>query len=134
VCGVRGELFPPERVLDAAYWRRQACAPVEWARGVRTLAEAGCTVLLEIGPSPALLGLAASCWPESAALPTLVASLRRGIPDTAAVRQALARLYVSGVCPDFAAVHRPWTHEKLALPTYPFQRQRFWVETSPPVP
>jgi acyl transferase domain-containing protein len=129
VCGLTGKLLSGRPVLDAAYWRRHACAPVEWCRGVRSLAEAGCGALLEIGPDPALLGLAACCWPESATPPALIPSLRRGVPDTAAVGEALARLYVSGVSPDFASIHRPGSAGKLALPTYPFQRQRYWVET-----
>src|SRR5207302_4907198 len=42
--------------------------------------------------------------------------------------EVVATLYINGVTPDFAAFDRPWQRRKLALPTYPFQRQRYWVE------
>ena len=128
VCNLTGRPLAAGQVLDAAYWRRQAHEPVQFARGVRTLAELGCGVLLEVGPQPVLLGMAASCWPQEVKTPALVASLRRGQPDTLTLLQALGQLYSQGLTPDFAAVDRPWPRRKLALPTYPFQRQRYWVE------
>src|SRR5258708_31892230 len=42
--------------------------------------------------------------------------------------EAAASLYRHGVAPDFAGMYRPWPRRKLDLPTYPFQRQRYWVE------
>jgi len=53
---VTGEAIAAGRVLDGTYWRRQAREPVEFARGVRSLSELGCTVLLELGPHPVLGG------------------------------------------------------------------------------
>src|SRR5262249_45702180 len=133
VSNVTGQVLAPGEVLDGAYWRRQARAPVQFARGVQTLAELGCTGLLEVGPQPVLTSLAAACWPGERP-PGLVASLQRGVADERQLCQALAQLYVQGVTPDFATFDRPWRRRKLVLPTYPFQRQRYWVDAPPPMP
>jgi acyl transferase domain-containing protein/NAD(P)-dependent dehydrogenase (short-subunit alcohol dehydrogenase family) len=123
-----GEVLEAGEALDAGYWAGQARNPVLWARGVAALARLNCTVLVEIGPSPVLLAMAQECWPADASPPTLAPSLRRGREEAAQLAESLARLYVAGVAPDWRAWDRPWRRRKLLLPTYPFQRQRYWVE------
>jgi acyl transferase domain-containing protein/NADPH:quinone reductase-like Zn-dependent oxidoreductase/acyl carrier protein len=120
----------PRRSFDAMYWRRQARQTVRFADGVRSLAEQGCAVYVEIGPQPVLSGLGPQCVTGG----TWVASLRRGAPEWSTLLEALGRLYVSGVKVDWAGFDRGSTHRKVALPTYPFQRQRFWLEAPQPVP
>ena len=63
--------------LDGNYWRRHARQPVEFAKSVRTLADLGCKVLLEIGPQPVLTAAAMRAWPDPATAPRAIASLRR---------------------------------------------------------
>ncbi len=130
VCNLTGKALAAGQVLDGGYWRRHAREPVEYARSIRTLAERGVGVLLEIGPQPVLLGMAGQCWPAEGAKPAMVASLKRGQREQRAAAEALAQMYVEGVTPDFAAWDRPWARRKLALPTYPFQRTRYWVTSA----
>ena len=59
-----------------------------------------------------------------------IPSLRRDKDDTHSLVAALGQLYVQGITPDFRAFDRPWPRQKLSLPTYPFQQQRYW--TPPP--
>jgi acyl transferase domain-containing protein len=47
--------------------------------------------------------------------------------ELATMLAAMGQLYVNGATPDFAAVDRPWPRQKLSLPTYPFQRSRYWI-------
>ncbi len=128
ISNLTGRPLAPGEILDAAYWRRQAREPVRFAPGVQALAGMGIEVLLELGPHPVLLGMAGRSWPEPSVTPALVPSLRRGRGEMEQLTEAVAALYVRGLTPDFAAWDRPWPRRRPVLPTYPFQRQRYWVE------
>jgi acyl transferase domain-containing protein/NADPH:quinone reductase-like Zn-dependent oxidoreductase/acyl carrier protein len=131
ISNVTGRPLQPGEVLDATYWRRHAREAVLFAQGVQSLAKLGCGVMLEVGPAPVLLGMARKCWPEDVAAPALVASLRRGRDDMGQLCEAASDLYARGVTPDFAGWDRPWPRRKIELPTYPFQRRRYWADDLP---
>ena len=128
ICTLTGQPLADGDVPDAVYWRRHARDPVQFEASIATLAESGVAVLLEIGPRPILLEMVGQVWPRPAA-PTMVSSLRTGKGDVQQMVEALAALYVRGVTPDFRAFDRPWSRQKISLPTYPFQRQRHWIDT-----
>jgi len=129
VCNRTGAVLTPETPLDAPYWRRHSRQPVQFAESVRTVAALGCSVLMEIGPQPVLTGAAVQVWPEHLAAPRAIVSLRKGVGDRRQIAEALAAAYVSGHRPKFAALHRQ-PRRRLELPTYPFQRRRFWPKAS----
>ncbi|HZC11702.1 MAG TPA: SDR family NAD(P)-dependent oxidoreductase, partial [Mycobacterium sp.] len=129
VCNRTGAILTAETPLDAQYWRRHSRQPVQFAESVRTVAALGCSVLMEIGPQPVLTGAAVQVWPEHLAAPRAIVSLRKGVGDRRQIADALATAYVSGHRPNFAALHQQQGH-RLELPTYPFQRRRFWPKTS----
>ena len=84
---------------------------------------------MEIGPQPILTGAAMQVWPEYSTAPRAIASARKGTDARRQMAEALAAAYVAGHRPEFAALHhRP--RRRLELPTYPFQRRRFWPKTS----
>jgi len=124
--------YSREAVCDAAYWRRHAREPVQFAKGLEALQAAGIDLVLELGPQPVLSGMLALAWSEGngqgSAVPATVASLRKAADDAAQLTEALAALYAHGVDLDFAACYTSEERRKLALPTYPFQRERYWVE------
>ena len=129
VCNRTGAVLTAETPLDAQYWRRHSRQPVQFAESVRTVAALGCSVLMEIGPQPVLTGAAVQVWPDSSAAPRAIASLRKGTDDRRQIADALAAVYVAGHRPDFAALQH-LSGRRLELPTYPFQRRRFWPKTS----
>ncbi|HUB57786.1 MAG TPA: SDR family NAD(P)-dependent oxidoreductase, partial [Mycobacterium sp.] len=129
VCNRTGAILTAETPLNAQYWRRHSRQPVQFAESVRTVAALGCSVLMEIGPQPVLTGAAVQVWPEHLAAPRAIVSLRKGVGDSRQIADALATAYVSGHRPNFAALHQQ-PHRKLELPTYPFQRRRFWPKAS----
>jgi acyl transferase domain-containing protein/NADPH:quinone reductase-like Zn-dependent oxidoreductase/acyl carrier protein len=129
VCNRTGAVLAAQTPLDAPYWRRHSRQPVQFAESVRTVAALGCSVLMEIGPQPVLTGAAVQVWPEHLAAPRAIVSLRKGVSDRRQIADALAAAYVGGHQPDFAAVRREPGH-RLELPTYPFQRRRFWPRTT----
>ncbi len=129
VCNRTGAVLTAQTPLDAGYWRRHSRQPVQFAESVRTVAALGCSVLMEIGPQPVLSGAAVHVWPEHLAAPRAIVSLRKGIGDRRQIADALASAYVGGHRLNFAALHRQ-PRCRLELPTYPFQRRRFWPKTS----
>ncbi|MGE2833199.1 SDR family NAD(P)-dependent oxidoreductase [Mycobacterium sp. SMC-4] len=129
VCNRTGAVLTAQHPLDAQYWRRHSRQPVQFAESVRTVAALGCSMLMEIGPQPVLTGAAVQVWPEHLAAPRAIASLRKGVADRRQIADALASAYVGGHRPDFAALHST-PGRRLELPTYPFQRRRFWPKSS----
>lgn len=129
VCNRTGAVLTAQTPLDAQYWRRHSRQPVQFAESVRTVAALGCSVLMEVGPQPVLTGAAVQVWPEHLVAPRAIVSLRRGVADRRQIADALAAAYVGGHRPNFAALHRQPRH-RLELPTYPFQRRRFWPKTA----
>ncbi len=128
VCNRTGEVLTAETPLDGRYWRRHSRQPVQFAASVKTVAQLGCSVLMEIGPQPVLTGAALQSWPESSASPQAIISLRKGTDARRQMAEAIAAAYVAGHRPNFAALqHQP--RRKIELPTYPFQRSRFWPKT-----
>ncbi len=129
VCNRTGTVLTAQTPIDAGYWRRHSRQPVQFAESVRTVAALGCSILMEIGPQPVLTGAAVQVWPEHVAAPRAVVSLRKGVADRRQIADALAAAYIGGHRPDFSAVHGR-AGRRVELPTYPFQRRRFWPRSA----
>ncbi len=125
VCNRTGAALGRSVRLDGSYWRRHARQPVEFAKSVRTLADLGCKVLLEIGPQPVLTAAALRAWPDPATAPRAIASLRETPPTTARSPKPLPTRTSWATCPTSAAVRQD-AARKLDLPTYPFQHRQYW--------
>src|SRR5207342_2691726 len=108
---------------------RIGCGPISISTEQPMSADMGCSVLMEIGPQPILIAAALRAWPESAATPRAIPSLRKGTADERQIADALAAAYVAGHRPDFAALH-PVSRRKVELPTYPFQHRPYWPKTA----
>ncbi|MDT7800759.1 MAG: hypothetical protein QOI78_4192, partial [Actinomycetota bacterium] len=121
VSNVTGELIT---AFDADYWVRHVREAVRFADGVRTLAASGVSVFVELGPDGVLSAMAQAC-----AEGEFVPALRAGRPEPEALLTAVLGAHVHGVEPDWAAVFGTAARRRVELPTYPFQRQRFWLRT-----
>src|SRR5918992_160826 len=117
-------LFQPGERPHAAYWRAHTRNPVLFGDCMEALAEAGADVFLELGPSPTLIGLGKRCVSSDGLL--WLPSLKRGRDDHSVTAESLAALYARGVEVDWAGRDRGRARRRLRLPTYPFQRTRFW--------
>ncbi len=129
VSNVSGDVFGAGELPDAAYWRRHARSPVRFADGVATLRRLGCDVLLEVGPHPALAGMAKRCLQAGEAV--LLPSLKRKQDDWQIVLRSLGALFLHGVEIDWQGFHRHDQARRIALPTYAFEHQRYWLEALP---
>jgi acyl transferase domain-containing protein len=120
--------------LDADYWTAHLRQPVRFHDALQTLKAQDCTVVIEIGPHPILTAMARPPQAEQGEAepgPRWLPSLRRKRGDLAALRETLAGLYVAGAPIDWTAVHRHQPHNRIHLPTYPFQRKPYWMAPTP---
>ncbi|WP_372444945.1 type I polyketide synthase [Streptomyces coffeae] len=111
-----GELSSPE------YWVRHARETVRFADGVRAVAAEGAAAWLELGPDGVLAALAQESLPEDA---VVVPLLHKGTGEEHSAVTALAQLYVSGAEVHWPALFEGTGAERVDLPTYPFQHERF---------
>ncbi|WP_419669716.1 SDR family NAD(P)-dependent oxidoreductase [Streptomyces prasinus] len=102
------------------YWIGQIREPVRFADAIASLTEV--RVFLELGPDGVLSALVPHLVDDATAIPLL----RRDRDDTESALTALAHAHTAGATPDWAAVYAPWTPRRIDLPTYAFQRQRYW--------
>ncbi|GAA2552792.1 type I polyketide synthase [Streptomyces koyangensis] len=130
VSNVTGTWITAEQAQDPGYWGRQILSPVEFAAGVGTLAADPDLVFLEIGPGTTLSSLARRVLTGSSArLVTATLPHRRdGRHPVEAAHRALGQLWLNGCEPDWDGVHGHEPRRRVGLPTYPFQRQRYWLE------
>jgi acyl transferase domain-containing protein/surfactin synthase thioesterase subunit/acyl carrier protein len=126
ISNLTGKLMPG--APDKYYWRRHVREPVRFGDGMLALAELGCSTFLEIGPHRALLPMAQACLGASARHAVWISTLNRQKSDADAVSDMLTALYLAGHKLDWAAVHTDGPWRRMPLPTYPFERQRHWLE------
>ncbi|MFB9640563.1 type I polyketide synthase, partial [Streptomyces spiralis] len=107
------------------YWVNQVRSAVRFSDAVRTLESQGVTRYVELGPDGILAGLAQQTLTsdETVVTPTL----RKDRPEAETLLTALAQLHVSGLDIDWAAYFEGTGARRVDLPTYPFQRQRYWM-------
>ena len=126
ISNLTGQELGYNEIPDAAYWRRHIRQPVQFSSAIETLHTQGFNLFLEIGPSPTLSGMAQRCLPKDSG--DWLPSLRRGQDDWEQMLQSLAKLYTRGVRVDWQAFDQDYSRSYLSLPTYPFQRERHWVD------
>ncbi|MCX4530020.1 SDR family NAD(P)-dependent oxidoreductase, partial [Streptomyces sp. NBC_01551] len=112
---------------SAEFWVRHVREAVRFLDGVRALEAAGVTTYVELGPDGVLSALAQDCIEHDA---VFVPVLRKGRPEAEAVTTALAQAHAHGVTIDWTAYFTGSDAQRVDLPTYPFQRQRFWPSAS----
>jgi malonyl CoA-acyl carrier protein transacylase len=125
ISNLTGELATAD-ITTPEYWCHHIRQPVRFATSMATLYQQGCDVFVEIGPKPVLLGMGRQCLPENVGV--WLPSLRQGQDDWQQILQSLGELYVRGATIDWAGFDRDYQRRRVALPTYPFQRRRYWVE------
>jgi acyl transferase domain-containing protein/acyl carrier protein len=115
-----------DEILTALYWRRHAREPVRFFESMKTLHDRGIRFFVELGPKPTLLGMGRRCAPGKGQ--KWLPSLRQNRNDWEQILSSLAELYVHGVDVDWQGFDRDYSRRRLRLPTYPFERRRFWID------
>ncbi|MFJ4770741.1 type I polyketide synthase [Streptomyces uncialis] len=120
------------RSLDAEYWYRNLRRTVEFERATRSLLTAGHRVFIEAGPHPVLTYGVEDTAADAGAPETLVLStLRRGAGGLRQLLLALAAAQVRGLPVDWERLFTGTGAQRVGLPTYAFQRRRYWLDALP---
>ena len=137
VSNLTGRALESGEAPDAAYWRRQAREPVAFRACIETLAELAVDAVIEIGPHAVLGPMTTMAWPETAGTaPAVMSSLIRPAKDEeppapgsgGGFVEAVAGAYEAGLRLRFDGLFAGEERCRIALPGYPFQRERYWVE------
>ena len=121
-----GAPLTAEQAADPAYWASQVRQEVRFADGLAYLKAQGVSACLELGPAAVLSALVAEQLPQASRATTL----RHEREDARSFLLALGGMHAAGQAVDFAPLFKDSGAQTTALPTYPFQRQRYWLETS----
>ncbi|OAF13571.1 non-ribosomal peptide synthetase [Bradyrhizobium centrolobii] len=133
VSGVTGDWITDDDATNPLYWARHAREPVRFSSAVQAIRTDPQAILLEVGPGNVLATLARQHNGFSGDQ-IIVSSLSDGFSgerDVEALLNAVGALWLGGVRPDWKSLHNGEHRRRIPLPTYPFERKRYWLETVP---
>ncbi|HEX5709540.1 MAG TPA: SDR family oxidoreductase [Pyrinomonadaceae bacterium] len=133
---VTGEWITDAQATDPRYWARHMCGAVRFSEGLGELCREQKYVLLEVGPGHTLTSFALQMTQTDglslqAALPTIRNSYDRQ-PDAGFLLNAVGRTWLAGASVNWPKFYATEKRRRLPLPTYPFERKRFWIDAVEP--
>ena len=126
-----GDWITAEQATDPEYYAAHLREAVQYSGGLETLFRDPDRVFVEVSPGHTLAALV-SGHPERSDSHVAIASTphRHGEHDEEAfLARSLGRLWLAGKRPDWRALHAPHARRRVILPSYPFERQRYWLGT-----
>ncbi|MDN0201306.1 type I polyketide synthase [Streptomyces sp. S.PNR 29] len=146
VSNVTGRVVAAEEIATPEYWVRHVREAVRFRDGIKELSALGVNTFVEVGPGGALAAMAQDCLDErderenqqeqpsarTEPVTVITAAAHSAGPEHGAVLEALATLHIHGLEPDWHAVFSGSGARTVDLPTYAFQRQRYWLDSSRP--
>jgi acyl transferase domain-containing protein/acyl carrier protein len=132
ISNVTGTWIKPEEATDPGYWARHMSGAVRFSEGIGELVREQARVLLEVGPGQGLTSFVKQhpdCDGETARLSfaTLPGAYNTR-PESAYILETLGKLWLVGQPVDWSAFYAREKRRRVPLPTYPFERQRYWVD------
>ncbi|MBL1102726.1 type I polyketide synthase, partial [Streptomyces coffeae] len=124
VSTLTGRLASAEELASSEYWVRHVRESVRFADAVSTLVDEGVGTFVEVGPGGTLSAMGQESAPDAGFVPVL----RGDRPEAVAATTAAAQLHVRGVRVDWEAFFTGPGARRVDLPTYPFQRERYWLD------
>lgn len=121
-----GDVIGARQLGDPSYWVDHLRGTVRFADGVAALGRRGADLIIEVGPTPALLDQARASLPGDGR--HWLATLRSGTDERRAIMECVAGCFAAGLSIDWAAFHAMQPARRIALPTYPWQRERIWKD------
>jgi acyl transferase domain-containing protein len=130
ISNVTGTWITQDETTDPNYWANHLRTTVRFGDGLSELLNEPSTVLLEVGPGK-VLGTLAKQQAQMNTQQTIIHSMRSARdsePDATALLRALGQLWILGAEIDWQGFYSHEKRHKVALPTYPFERKRYWVD------
>ena len=130
ISSLTGTWITETEATDARYWARHLRDAMQFSRGIGELMQEPESILLEVGPGQTLSTLAKQQL-ESASNRVVLASLRHPHArqsDASFILETLGKLWLAGVKVDYHAFYADERRRRISLPTYPFERQRYWID------
>ncbi|UCH94419.1 MAG: amino acid adenylation domain-containing protein [Candidatus Aminicenantes bacterium] len=133
ISNVTGTFITPGEALDPRYWARHLRQTVRFAGGIKELIKEPNAIFLEIGPGQDLAALVARYMengnhPPHQKIINFVRPFAKEIPDTYYLMNKIGRLWLAGVTVNWFDFYCQEKRSRIPLPTYPFERQRYWLE------
>lgn len=123
-----GDWITGEQATSPDYWVRHLRSTVDFVGGIKTLMEDESRVFLEVGPGIALTTLAQMTLDDRQLAINSLPKFDLASSDKYCIQQSLAKLWCTGVKLDWALISNNKKSRRIPLPTYPFERKRFWIE------
>ncbi|MGN6153292.1 MAG: amino acid adenylation domain-containing protein [Lysobacteraceae bacterium] len=131
VSTVTGAPLTDAQACDPEYWATQLRLPVRFAPAVaQALADPAC-IAIELGPRGTLATLARQCVPKRVGVAAIASLGDAPEGEDAAFAAALGQWWCAGGAPDWRAHVAHETRRRVALPGYPFARERYWIDAAP---
>ncbi|MEH2382480.1 MAG: beta-ketoacyl synthase N-terminal-like domain-containing protein [Nostoc sp.] len=130
ISNLTGTWITAEQAINPSYWAKHLRQTVHFAAGIAELIEESEQILLEVGPGRTLSTFAKQQTNES----TVLTSMRHpqdAQSDVAFLLNTIGRLWLAGVQIDWNGYYATEQRHRIPLPTYPFERQRYWIEAQP---
>ncbi len=115
----------PERIPSASYWSRHVRQAVLFHQGMHNIIDAGCSLIVEIGPHPALMPAVVTAF-EAPFLHT-ISTLKKDKNDVTNMLASLAELHVNGASIKLDTLFSSPTYQRIRMPLYPFRREKYWL-------
>ena len=132
VSNVTGDWITADEATSPEYWGRQLRCAVLFADGIKKLLEIPGLIFLEVGPGTTLSTFARQAGVASNAALSTLRHPRESHSDVEFLLRTVGNLWLEGVRVDWDGFHVNEIRHRLSLPTYPFERTRYWIEPRTP--
>lgn len=130
ISNVSGQLGGQE-MMTTEYWTTHIREAVLFKQGLQTVLDMDVNAFVEIGPHPILTAMALHTVDDTAEQAIWISSLNRKTDATSTLLKALSQWYEAGGTVNWEQVYQGKETPRIALPTYPFQRKRYWSVAKP---
>ena len=128
ISSVTGQALGREEAGSAEYWREQVREAVRFQAAMEELDRRRYAVYMELGPAPVMSGMGQNCVGTEEVY--WAPSLRKGRSEWQQILDSLGGLYLRGAEIDWAGFDAGYPRRRVPQPTYPFERQRYWIDAS----
>lgn len=125
VSNISGEIIT-DKILNADYWCDHIMSTVRFSESIKECVKSGCNIFIDLGSMPTSIGMAQETIQDAGI--KWIASIKKNFTVWETMLQGLGTLYVNNAKVDWEGFDADFSHRKISLPKYPFQRQRYWIE------